>query len=71
MWSGSAEKEWNKEIARRIDELDSGVVKPVSWSDARYQLSVVMSSNRREPFGDPSSGATVCRGIVDRRPNAG
>ena len=25
----SAEEEWNKEIARRIEELDSGKVKPV------------------------------------------
>src|SRR5690348_5569429 len=28
----SAEEEWNKEIARRIAELDSGKVKPVPWA---------------------------------------
>ena len=29
------EEEWNKEIARRIEELDSGKVKPISWAEAR------------------------------------
>jgi putative addiction module component (TIGR02574 family) len=27
----SVEEEWNKKIARRIEELDSGKVKPVPW----------------------------------------
>ena len=31
----SAEEEWNREIARRIAELDSGKVKPVPWAEAR------------------------------------
>jgi putative addiction module component (TIGR02574 family) len=31
----AAEEEWNKEIARRIKELDSGKVKPISWAEAR------------------------------------
>ena len=28
----SAEEKWNKEIARRITELDSGKVKPIPWA---------------------------------------
>jgi len=39
----SAEEEWNKEIAHRIQELDSGKVKPVSWAEVRRQISVIMS----------------------------
>ncbi len=38
----SAEEEWNKEIARRIQELDSGRVKPISWADARRQISTIL-----------------------------
>jgi putative addiction module component (TIGR02574 family) len=33
-----AEAEWGKEIARRIDELDSGTVKTIPWSVARRQI---------------------------------
>jgi len=39
----SAEEEWKKEIARRIQELDSGKVKPVSWAEARRQISVIVN----------------------------
>jgi putative addiction module component (TIGR02574 family) len=39
----SAEEEWNKEIARRIAELDSGKVKPVPWAEARRQLSAILN----------------------------
>jgi putative addiction module component (TIGR02574 family) len=35
----SAEEEWNREIARRIGELDSGKVKPVPWAEARRQVA--------------------------------
>lgn len=38
----SAEEEWNKEIARRIEELDSGKVKPVPWADARRQIAAIL-----------------------------
>ena len=31
----AAEEEWRKEIARRIQELDSGKVKPIAWAEAR------------------------------------
>jgi putative addiction module component (TIGR02574 family) len=33
-----AESAWSKEIARRIDELDRGKVKTVSWTVARRQI---------------------------------
>ena len=39
----SAEEEWNREIARRIAELDSGKVKPVPWADARRQISAILN----------------------------
>ncbi len=38
-----AEDEWNKEIARRIGELDSGKVKPVPWAEARRQISAILN----------------------------
>jgi putative addiction module component (TIGR02574 family) len=38
----SAEEEWNKEIARRIEELDSGKVKPIPWAEARRQISAIL-----------------------------
>lgn len=33
-----AEAAWDAEIARRLQELDSGVVKTVPWSEARQQI---------------------------------
>ena len=39
----AAEEEWNKEIARRIGELDSGKVKPIPWSEARRQISAILN----------------------------
>jgi putative addiction module component (TIGR02574 family) len=39
----SAEEEWNNEIARRIQELDSGKVKPVPWAEARRQISAILN----------------------------
>ena len=38
----SAEEEWNKGIARRIAELDSGKVKPIPWAEARRQISALL-----------------------------
>jgi len=38
----SAEAEWDREIARRIAELDSGAVKPLSWADARRQIAATL-----------------------------
>jgi len=39
----SAEAEWSAEIARRIQELDSGRVKPIAWSEARRQISAILN----------------------------
>jgi putative addiction module component (TIGR02574 family) len=33
-----AKRAWDKEIARRIDELDSGRVKTVSWEEVRQRI---------------------------------
>jgi hypothetical protein len=38
-----AEEDWNREIARRIAELDSGKVKPVPWAEARRQISTILN----------------------------
>jgi putative addiction module component (TIGR02574 family) len=38
----SAEEEWSKEIVRRIEELDSGAVKPIPWTEARRQVSEIL-----------------------------
>lgn len=38
----SAEEEWKEEIARRVEELDSGKVKPVPWAEARRQISAIL-----------------------------
>ncbi len=35
----SAQSEWNAEIQRRIEELDSGEVVPIPWSKARQIIS--------------------------------
>jgi putative addiction module component (TIGR02574 family) len=39
----SAEEELNEEIARRIQELDSGKVKPIPWAEARRQISAMLN----------------------------
>ena len=39
----SAEEEWNREIAQRIRELDSGKVKPIPWEEARRQVSAILN----------------------------
>ncbi len=39
----SAEEDWNEEIARRIQELDSGKVKPIPWAEARRQVSAILN----------------------------
>jgi putative addiction module component (TIGR02574 family) len=33
-----AEAAWEAEIARRLEELDSGKVKTIPWSEARQQI---------------------------------
>jgi len=39
----SAEEEWTQEVARRIEELDSGKVKPVPWTEARRQVAAILN----------------------------
>jgi hypothetical protein len=41
----SSEEECNKEIARRIEELDSGKVKPIPWEEARRQISAMLRNS--------------------------
>lgn len=33
-----AEAQWSAEIRRRLQEVDSGAVKPVPWSEARRRI---------------------------------
>ena len=40
----SAEEEWSREIARRIEELDSGKVKPIPWAEARRQILTILNA---------------------------
>ena len=40
----AAEEEWNREIARRIEELDSGKAKPIPWAEARRQISAILNN---------------------------
>lgn len=39
----SVEEEWSQEILRRIQELDSGKVRPVPWAEARRQVAVILN----------------------------
>ncbi len=41
----SAEEAWSREIARRIEELDSGKVKPIPWAEARRQISAILDGH--------------------------
>jgi putative addiction module component (TIGR02574 family) len=38
----SAEEAWSQEIAGRIEQLDSGKVKPIPWAEARRQISAIL-----------------------------
>ncbi|MFY9747174.1 MAG: addiction module protein [Acidobacteriaceae bacterium] len=38
----AAEAEWDREIARRIEELDAGRVKAISWAEARRQIAATL-----------------------------
>jgi putative addiction module component (TIGR02574 family) len=39
----SVEESWSREIAHRIEELDSGKVKPIPWAEARRQISAILN----------------------------
>jgi hypothetical protein len=38
----SVEQAWSLEIAHRIEELDSGKVKPIPWAEAPHQISEIL-----------------------------
>jgi putative addiction module component (TIGR02574 family) len=38
----SVEEAWSREIARRIEELDSGKVKPIPWAKTRRQIAALL-----------------------------
>jgi putative addiction module component (TIGR02574 family) len=33
------EAAWSEEVAKRIEDLDSGKVKPIPWAEARRQIA--------------------------------
>ncbi|HKN26125.1 MAG TPA: addiction module protein [Candidatus Acidoferrum sp.] len=39
----SVEEQWDIEIARRVEELNSGKVKPIPWEAARRQISALLN----------------------------
>jgi putative addiction module component (TIGR02574 family) len=42
----AVEAAWNEEIARRIEELDSGKVKAIPWEEVRKQISSKLTHGR-------------------------
>ena len=42
----AVEAAWNEEIARRIDDLDSGKVKTVPWEDVQNRISSKLTHGR-------------------------
>jgi putative addiction module component (TIGR02574 family) len=41
-----ADEAWDKEIARRIHELDSGKVKTVAWEEVRDRISSKLKNGK-------------------------
>jgi putative addiction module component (TIGR02574 family) len=41
----SVEEAWKHEIAQRIQELDSGKVKPIPWAEARHQITALLNGS--------------------------
>jgi len=39
----TVEEAWNREIALRIEQLDSGKVKPIPWAEARRQITALLN----------------------------
>jgi putative addiction module component (TIGR02574 family) len=42
----AVEAAWNEEIARRIEDLDSGKVKTVPWEEVRRRISSKLTHSR-------------------------
>ena len=41
----TAEEAWKLEIARRIEDLDPGKVKPIPWAEARRQIAALLNEH--------------------------
>jgi putative addiction module component (TIGR02574 family) len=41
----SAEEQWKLEIARRIEQLNSGKVRPIPWEAARREISAILNGH--------------------------
>lgn len=41
-----AEAVWQREIARRVQELDSGVKLPIAWTEVRSRLKAALGNGR-------------------------
>ncbi|MBI5763741.1 MAG: addiction module protein [Planctomycetes bacterium] len=39
----SAQEEWDREIERRLAQIDGNHVQPISWTDARRQIELPRS----------------------------
>ena len=39
----SVEAAWSEEIKRRMEELDSGKVKPIPWEEARREIAALLN----------------------------
>ncbi len=42
----SPEEAWNQEIARRVEELDSGKAKTIPWDEVRHRIEAIGKSRR-------------------------
>jgi putative addiction module component (TIGR02574 family) len=42
--NATVEEAWRKEIARRIQELDSGVAKTIPWEEVRRTIQAKMAN---------------------------
>ena len=45
----AAEAAWQREIQRRVSELDSGAVAPVPWTEVRSRLIATLRHDPKEP----------------------
>jgi len=43
----AADEAWDTEIKKRIDEVESGAVKTIPWSEARQRFSALKDARKR------------------------
>lgn len=55
------EAAWEEEIKRRIEELDSGKVKPIPWEEARRQIAALLTDRRSSQWPLNRSTSTLPR----------